>query len=403
MTKIMDAGYIKQACRQLNDRLIDWRRHLHRIPEIGIDLPETEAAVRSFLEPMAVELQPGYEGIGVVALVRGRAGDGPTLAVRADMDALEVQEETGFAFASCYPGRMHACGHDAHTAIALGAVKFLAEHRENFSGTVKFIFQPGEECMDGAQKMIEAGVMENPKVGAVLGLHIGGLWDELAAGQIGTSDRPTMAAADAFDFSITAGGGHGAYPHQSPDPVLAASLAIVQIHTLVSRAVDPVDTAVITVGRVEGGQARNIIPTEVRAEGTVRTLREEVRKRLEKRIGEVVEHAAGGQGCGHSYTFHRAYPPVKSDPAMAELVDRAARDLFGDADVRRITRPSLAGEDVALFLNRVPGCFFGLGGSNPAKGILSNHHSPTFAIDEEVLWRGTATFCLAALRWLERS
>ncbi|MFH1069840.1 MAG: M20/M25/M40 family metallo-hydrolase, partial [Candidatus Glassbacteria bacterium] len=143
MTKIMDAGYIKQACRQLNDRLIDWRRHLHRIPEIGINLPETEAAVRSFLEPMAVELQPGYEGIGVVALVRGRAGDGPTLAVRADMDALEVQEETGFAFASRYPGRMHACGHDAHTAIALGAVKFLAEHRENFSGTVKFIFQPG--------------------------------------------------------------------------------------------------------------------------------------------------------------------------------------------------------------------------------------------------------------------
>ena len=396
----MDAGYVRDTCRELNDQLVRWRRALHRIPEIGIDLPETIAAVRKILEPLRVEFQRDYKGIGLLALIVGEAGEGPTIGIRADMDALEIEEVPGREYGSLHPGWMHACGHDAHMAIALGTASFLAAHRKQFRGRVKMIFQPGEESMDGARRMIEAGALENPRVDAVLGLHIGGIWEELEAGQIGVSDEPAMAAADAFDFSMEAEGGHGAYPHQSADPVLAAAAAILQLHTLVGRGLDPVDTGVVTVGLINGGRARNIIPTSVSAKGTVRALREPVREHLENRVSEIVAHTAAGYRCRHQFSYFRGAPPVQSDPAMVELVAAAARDILGGQDVRQIRRPSLAGEDVSLFLNQVPGCFFGLGASNPQRGIQSLHHCPVFDIDESVLWRGAAVFSLAALRYL---
>jgi len=399
----MDTAYIREKCRKMNEQLVAWRRHFHRIPEIGIDLPETVAAVRGFLQKLDVELQPGYQGIGVLGLVRGESGQGGTVGIRADMDALEIEEEPGREYGSAYPGRMHACGHDAHTAMSLGAASFLAKHRREFSGTVKLIFQPGEERMDGARHMLEAGALDNPSVDMLLGLHIGGLWEELESGQVGVSHQPVMAAADSFNFIIQAPGAHGAAPHRSPDPVLATASVITQLHTLVGREIDPVDTAVITVGQISGGQARNIIPTEVSAKGTVRTLNEKVRSYLEKRIGEVVAKTAESFRCRHEYAFYREAAPVQSDPEIAELVASCARDLLGEDWVKQILRPSMAGEDVSLFLERVPGCFFALGASNPARGIHSVHHSPVFDIDESVLWRGTAVFCLAALRWLQEA
>jgi amidohydrolase len=396
----MDGAKLRDECRELNDKIISWRRDLHRIPEIGIDLPETEAYVRARLEELNVPRQDGYDGVGVVALVEGEAGEGPVLGIRADMDALEIEEATGVDYRSTKPGRMHACGHDAHTSMALGAASVLMKHRDKFAGTVKFIFQPAEESMDGARRMIEAGVMDNPKVDAVIGLHIGGIWDELGPGQVGVSDKPIMAAADAFNFSISAPGAHGAYPHQSPDPVLAASAAIVQLHTLVSRTIDPTDTAVITVGRIEGGQARNIIPTEVSARGTVRTLDSAVRDHLQQRIGEVLAGVAAAHGCEHKYEYFNGAPPVQGDSAICDLVRRSALEVVDTQDVLEISKPSLGGEDVSLFLERAPGCFFGLGGSNPGVGIHSLHHNPKFQIDESILWRGAAVFCSSVLNYL---
>ncbi len=396
----MDAAAVREQCRALNGRIVSWRRDLHRIPEIGIDLPETEAYVRARLEELGVGLQESYDGIGVVALVRGTAGDGPVLAVRADMDALEVEETTGDDYCSTIPGRMHACGHDAHTAIALGAAEFLQRHRDELAGTVKFIFQPGEESMDGAQRMLGAGVMKAPAVDALVGLHIGGIWDELGAGKVGVSSAAIMAAADSFNFSMTATGSHGAYPHQSPDPVLAASAAIVQLHTLVGRTIDPTDTAVITVGRIEGGRARNVIPTEVAARGTVRTLSEGVRDHLRERIGQVIAGVAGAHGCGHSFEYFLGAPPVRGNAEVCQLVRRAAEEVLGDDEVLEIKKPSLGGEDVSLLMEHAPGCYFGLGGSNPGRGIHSIHHNPEFRIDEDVFWRGAAVFCAVALRYL---
>ena len=339
----MDTATVREECRKMNEQLVAWRRHFHSRPEIGIDLPETEAALRGFIQQMGVELQPGYQGIGVLGLIRGEGGEGPTVGIRADMDALEIEEEAGREYGSCYPGRMHACGHDAHTAMVLGAADFLARHKGEFSGAVKLIFQPGEERMDGAQRMLEAGALDNPRIDMLLGLHIGGLWEELESGQLGVSRAPIMAAADSFNFIIQAPGAHGAAPHRSPDPVLATASVITQLHTLVGREIDPVDTAVVTVGQISGGRARNIIPTEVSAKGTVRTLNENVRSYLEKRIGEVVAQTAESFRCTHEYDFYRGAPPVQSDPGIAGLVDECARDLLGAEMVKQILRPSMAG------------------------------------------------------------
>ncbi|HUU28070.1 MAG TPA: M20 family metallopeptidase [archaeon] len=387
----------------MNSRIAEWRRQFHRIPELGTELPETAALVRKFFSELGVEVQESYQGIGVVGLIHGEKGEGPTVAVRADMDALEIKEQADREYGSRHPGRMHACGHDAHMAIALGAADFLARNKERFRGRLKLIFQPGEESMLGALRMVEAGALEKPKVDFLLGLHIGNIWEEVGLGQIGVCSKPVMAAADTFEFTIEAQGGHGAAPHTSPDPVLAASQAVIQLHTLIGRELDPVDPAVITVGQIQGGQAANIIPTAVRAKGTVRTLSEKVRDFLETRMAEVVSHTAAGYRCGHRFTYHRGSPVVKSDPEVTDLVAGSARELFGAGGVCRIEKPAMVGEDVSFFLREVPGCFFALGSSNPEKGFHSLHHSPLFDIDESVLWKGTAVFSLAALRLLEGS
>lgn len=394
----MDIAGIRDEIGGMQEKIVTWRRHLHRIPEIGFDLDKTEAAVRSFLEREGIGLQDGYPGPGLVAVVRGEKGDGPTVAIRADMDALEVQEVEGRDYGSTHPGRMHACGHDAHTAIALAAASYLNGKRSEWGGALKILFQPAEETMGGAQRMIENGAFENPRPDFVLGLHIGNIWEELGPGQVGVAYIPMMAATDQFNFTLKAAGGHGAYPHTTPDPVLAAGFAITQLHSIVSRDVDPCDTAVITVGEIHGGNARNIIPTRVTLRGTVRTLSDSVRVLLEARIREVLEHTAKVHRCGSELSYFHISPVLENDPRVNDLVLESAAALLGEENCRRILKPSLGGEDVAFFLREAPGCYFGLGAHNPEKGFLSHHHSPVFDIDESVMWRGTAVFALTALR-----
>ena len=333
-----------------------------------------------------------------MALVRGEKGVGPTVALRADMDALEIQEVEGREYGSTHPGNMHACGHDAHTSIALATAVFLHKHRGEWRGMLKVLFQPAEETMGGAQRMLESGALNEPHPDFVLGLHIGNIWEELSVGQVGVGYMPIMAATDAFNFTMKAAGGHGAYPHTTSDPVLAAGSAITQLHSIISRNVDPCDTAVITVGEIHGGHARNIIPTEVTIRGTVRTLSETVRDLLEARIREVLEHTAQVYRCGYEFSYYRISPVVQNDPRVNDVVLESARELLGREDARELSRPSLGGEDVAFFLREVPGCYFGLSAHNPAEGFKSFHHSPVFDIDESVMWRGAAIFALSALR-----
>jgi amidohydrolase len=394
----MDTSYVRQQCQSMNDRLIGWRRALHRIPEIGFELIETEAWVGGVLRELGIPLQEGYQGAGLIGLVAGGKGPGPTVAIRADMDALEIEEAEGRDCRSQHPGKMHACGHDAHTAMVLGAAEFLMRHRDEWGGTLKLLFQPAEETMGGAQQMIQSGALKDPPVDLLLGLHIGEIWGEVGPGQVGVSYRPMMAATDSFNFTMKAAGGHGAAPQLSADPVLAAAAAICQLHTLVSRCTDPCEPAVISVGEIHGGRARNIIPTEVSIRGTVRTLSEGLRDLLEARIRETLEHTAEAHRCGYEFAYFRNTPVLANDPRANDLVARAAGDLLGPEEVRLIERPTMGGEDMAFFLREVPGCFFGLGAGNPEKGIRCLHHSPSFEIDESVLWRGTAVFCLAALR-----
>jgi amidohydrolase len=396
----MDTDYVLQECKALNPRLIEWRRLLHRIPESGIDLPETEAAVGSILENLNVGLQKNYRGVGLVAVLEGEKASQKTVAIRADMDALALEEEPGRKYGSTHPGMMHACGHDAHVAMALGAASFFSQHRQDLPGTIKFIFQPGEESMGGAQRMLEAGALDNPRADCLLGLHIGDIWPEVGLGQVGVCFKPMMAAADAFEFTMEAAGGHGAAPHRSSDPVLAASFAVTQIHTLVSRCIDPLDQAVVTVGQINGGTACNIIPTEVTARGTVRTFNEKNRELIETRLAEIVAHAADSFHCRHRYNYYHGTHTVENDPATVECVRQSALDILGPDLVRDIERPTLISEDVSVFLREIPGCFFALGASNPGKNRISLHHSPVFDIDESVLWQGTAVFCQSALRLL---
>ncbi|MEA2063233.1 MAG: M20 family metallopeptidase [Gemmatimonadota bacterium] len=398
----MDAGHILEQCRSSSSRVIEWRRMLHRIPETGLECPKTEAAIQSVLDQLGVRIQEDYSGPGVVALVEGELPHSGAVALRADIDALPIEEAEGREYGSGHPGRMHACGHDAHAAIALGAADFLSRNRKHLPGMVKFIFQPAEETVNGAQRMVEAGALENPRADCLLGLHVGNIWPEVGLGQVGVCYKPMMAAADMFEFRMRSGGGHGAAPHTSGDPVLAAARAITGLHSIISRNIDPLDPAVITVGRISGGTACNIIPTEVSAEGTVRTLDDSTRDTLETRIGDVVAHSAASFGCTHEFTYLRASSRVENDHGMVDLVRKAAVDLLSPDGVHVIERPSLTGEDVSVFLDKVPGCFFALGTSNPSKGRVSLHHSPVFDIEESVLFHGVAVFCLSALRFLEQ-
>ena len=398
----MNKEYVLKTGQEISGRIIEWRRNFHRIPEIGIELKETEVALRNFLDLLGIEIQESYKGIGVLGLIRGGKGAGPTVGIRADMDGLEIEEAPGREYGSSHPGKMHACGHDAHMAIVLGAAEILARNKGLWKGTVKLIFQPGEESMNGALHMLEAGALKNPAVDYLLGLHVGNIWEEVGLGQIGVRKKPMMASADTFEFTIEATGGHGAAPHKSPDPVLAACQAVTLLYTLVGREIDPADSAVITVGEINGGQAVNIIPTLIKARGTVRSLNENVRSLLEKRMAEIIQHTALAYRCTQKFAYIRQTEVVESDPTVVDLVAESARDLFGPSGICHIERPTMGGEDIAFFLRQTRGCYFALGTHNPEKGFHSLHHSPRFDIDESVLWKGSAVLSIAAFRLLEK-
>ncbi len=378
---------LKNKIEEMKDWLIEIRRTIHMHPELGFEEVETSNLVAAWLEKFGLQVRTGMAKTGVVGLLKGRE-PGKTVAIRADMDALPMEEATGAPYASRIKGKMHACGHDAHVAILLGVARFFSTIQNQVRGNIKWIFQPAEEGGGGGRVMVEEGVLENPKVDAIFGAHVFPL---LPVGKIGVYEREGLAATDRFTIKIIGEGGHGAFPHFSRDPILAAGHLITQIHSIVSRDINPVEGAVISIGKISGGTAFNIIPDEVELIGTVRSLSPAVQEALKSRLEAVVKGVCQSFSMNYVYDFQYGYPMLMNDPEMSKLVARACARRIGEDCVEWV-KPAMGGEDFSYYLQKVPGAFFRLGNRNETKGTIHPYHSSRFDIDEDILTLGVEMF-----------
>ena len=377
------------------------RRWLHEHPEVGMQEFETSAFVAQRLAQIGVEdIQTGINVTGVTGLIRGTgtgAGADKVVLVRADMDALPILEENEVEYASKNPGVMHACGHDAHTAMLLGLSRVLVDRRSEFAGTVKVLFQPAEEVDPGGAKgMIEEGVLENPHVDVVLGLHVA---SGIPSGQIHLRAGYSNAAPDAFSIRIQGKGSHAARPQDSVDPIVVGAQIVTALQTLVSRETDPMDSAVLSVTAFLAGEAFNVIPDTAELRGTVRTIRAEVREHLSTRLAEVAEGIGATFGATVETEYIFGAPSINNDPAVVEQVRQAAIQVVGEENVFEST-VGMGGEDFSYFTEARPGCFFNVGTRNEERGIVWGHHHPKFDIEEEGMAPGIATMGQAVLNIL---
>jgi len=362
------------------------RRDFHKHPELGFTEIRTAGIVANELKALNMEVITGVARTGVVGIIEGGA-PGPVVLVRFDMDALPVTEETGAEYASITPGVMHACGHDGHTAIGLTVAKMLYAHRKELAGSVKFVFQPAEEgtCgqeIGGNEMMIREGVLENPKPDIVLALH---LWNEKPLGWVHVAGGPVMAGAEHFKITVTGKGGHGAMPQQTLDPLLAASQIVSALQSIVSRNVDPLGAAVMSVTMLHAGDAFNVIPPEAKLEGTIRTFDLAVREMVLKRFSEIVHGVADAMGCVAEFEVIRLTPALVNANEIAARVQESAKHLLPDAELDKSGYLTMGAEDMAFMLEKVPGCFFFVGSANQEKGLTYGHHHPRFDFDEAVL------------------
>jgi amidohydrolase len=377
--------YLSEA-RSLFEYTRSMRRDFHVHPELGFHEVRTAGIVAKELTSLNLEVHTGVGGTGVVAILEG-SRPGQVVLVRADMDALPIIEETGAPYASLNPGVMHACGHDGHTAVLLTVARMLNAHRNDLAGTVKFMFQPAEEGMGGAEKMIAEGVLDNPKVDIALAMHV---WNEKPVGWIGIANGPAMAGAEIFTIKIRGKGGHGAVPHMAMDPVLASAQVITALQGIVARNVAPLQTAVVSVCTIHGGETFNVIPPMVEMTGTIRTFEPAVRTLVLERFEKTIHSVAEAMGCQAEVDVQRLTPATINQTDTAERVQAVAHRLFHDADVDKANFVTMGSEDFAFVLEKVPGCFIFVGSANPAKGLDAGHHHPKFDIDETALPMGAA-------------
>jgi len=375
------------------------RRDFHAHPELGFHEIRTAGIVAKELKALGLETRTGIAETGVIAILEG-VKPGPVILLRADMDALPILEETGTSYVSQNPGVMHACGHDGHTAILLTVAKLLKKHRNQLAGTIKFVFQPAEEGMGGAEKMIEAGILENPKVDVALGLH---LWNEQPVGWFGIPNGPAMAGAEIFKIKLIGKGGHAAAPHLAADPVLAAAQVITALQEIVSRNVAPLQTAVVSVCTVHGGETFNVIPPSVEMSGTIRTFEPQVRARVLQRFEETVRGITEALECQVDIDLQRLAPATVNHPEIARVVQLSAKHLFPEAGVDPANYITMGSEDFAFILEKVPGCFFFIGSANHEKGLDAGHHHPKFDFDEIAMPRAAALMTASALSLLKKS
>ncbi len=385
----------RHAEHDLHTDLVAWRRHLHAHPELSYQEHATAAFVRERLEELGLSPSPPLAGgTGLTCLIEGRS-DGPTVALRADMDALPIQEANDVPYASTVPGVAHLCGHDAHTTMLLGAAALLTRDRPA-RGHVKLLFQPAEEGGAGAARMIEDGALQAPEVGAVFGLHV---YPGEAVGYLTASPGPATAATDGLDIEVIGQGGHAAHPHQTVDSVVVAAHVVSALQQVASRQTDPLKPLVITIGKVEGGYARNVIAPSVRLEGTVRTLDRELRAQLPEQLERLVAGITQAFGASHTLTFSEGYPSLHNDPTLLPTLEDTVHDLLGDGHLGSAP-PSMGGEDFAFYAERVPGMMARLGVRNEAKGFVHPLHHPRFDLDEDALPLGAAVLVGFARRWL---
>jgi amidohydrolase len=360
-----------------HDDMAAWRRELHAHPETAFEEHRTSDFVAAKLKSFGLEVHRGLAGTGVVATLK--RGDGPAIGLRADMDALHIHEANGFAHKSQNQGKMHACGHDGHTTMLLGAARYLAEAGK-FKGTVHFIFQPAEENEGGGRKMVEEGLFKLFPVEQVYGMHN---WPGMPAGRFAVRAGPMMAAFDIFEITVRGRGAHAAMPHTGIDPVVTAAQIVTGLQTIASRNTHPVDAAVVSVTQIHAGDTWNVIPAEVVLRGTTRSFRPEVRDNIEKSIPRIAEGIAAAHGATVSVRYERRYPPTINEPAATEIAARAATDVVGEAQVERNPTPTMGAEDFAFMLEQKPGCYVWIGnGPSDNERVL---HSPHYDFNDEVL------------------
>jgi IAA-amino acid hydrolase len=392
----LDEKTLLAEARAEQDWMVAIRRDLHRHPELLFELPRTSEAVRRELDGLGIAYDWPVAETGIVA--RLGDGDGPCVALRADMDALPIHEDTGLDFRSEHDGKMHACGHDAHTAMLLGAAKLLKAHEHEIHGTVKLLFQPAEEGGAGGLKMCEEGALEGPDVQRAFGIHV---WPGLPVGTLASRAGTLLAAADFVDIVIRGVGGHAAMPHLAVDPVATAAQVVCELQTIVSRELDPLNSGVVSITCIHGGETFNVIPEEVRLQGTIRSLTSEGLRNLQERVRAIVEGVAAIHRCTAEVSYMpNAYPATVNDAGSWALAQKIGAALLGGGNVHEAP-PIMGGEDFAFVLERVKGCFVCLGVGNPAIGADKSLHHPQFILDENALPFGAALHAAFALRSLE--
>lgn len=389
-----------EICKDLQDEIVTMRRDLHQIPEIGGDLPETKAYVMKKLTEMGIPFTENKSDSGLMAEIRG-GKLGKTIALRADMDALPIQEANEVEYISRHEGIMYACGHDAHTAMLLGAARVLSENKDRIPGIVRLLFQTDEEGSRGAERTIKEGGIQGAD--AVFGTHIGTILSkDIPSGTMVCTPGCCMASFDKFVIRVKGNGCHGSTPEKGVDPINIASHIVINLQEIVAREIAATKPAVLTIGHMEAGFAYNVIPSEALIEGTIRALEEDVRQELARRIKEVAEATARTFRGEVEYEMIWGAPPVISDPEMAALAADCAREVVGESRViDHVDAPNMGGEDFAYFLNQVPGAFMFLSSSNPEKHTDVPHHNSRFNVDEDVLWIGSAMFVKIVERFLE--
>jgi amidohydrolase len=385
------------------EQLIADRRSFHRKPELAYKEELTPKVIAERLNECGYQVKTGVGRTGVVGLLTGQSADAfgshdRTLLYRADMDALPIQEENEVEYRSEYPGVMHACGHDAHVAIALAVARRMAREREKLIGGLKLAFQPAEEGGNGALAMIEDGVLEDPEVTAAIGLHV---WNNLPVGTAGVFTGALMAAVDEFELVVEGRGGHGAMPHQTVDAIVTAAQLITALQTIVSRNISPLEPAVVTIGEINAGSAFNVIAGSATMRGTVRTFDQETYVQIPKVIERIARGVCDAMGANFKLNYKRQSLPLVNRAEISDLVaDCAAQVLGEDNVIRDASVRTMGGEDMSYFLERVPGCYFFLGSRNEARGLINPHHSPLFDIDESALALGVEIMTRVARRYL---
>jgi amidohydrolase len=393
MTALLQENFLAPSLElPWEDDIIALRRDFHANPELGYEEVRTSGIIVSRLRDLGLEVREGVGVTGVVGVLRG-AKPGPCVLVRADMDALPVEEANHWEWKSRVAGKMHACGHDCHMATALTVARLLSQEKDSLAGTIKFMFQPAEEGLGGAAKMIEDGLLEDPRPDFALALHV---WSDVEVGKVAVKSGPVMACADSFKARIVGQGGHGAMPHQTIDPVTIAAQVIMALQTTVSRSLDPLQPAVVTVGKVWAGNTHNVIPNEALLEGTVRSFDENVRNTLERRCREIIEELPRAFGATGEFHYERGYPATVNDERVTSLVERAAKSVVGEENLVPFV-PVMGAEDMSLVLEKIPGSYFFVGGRNEAIDAVYPHHHSNFNIDERALHIG-AKVMIAAIK-----